>query len=82
MQEDLDKEKKVITKQWAKRDEQIEQPLRLIGAIQNVALVTVPGWLGSIAGLTAMLAGKRKLTPTETGELAHQLGNILQQLKT
>lgn len=64
------------------RDEQIEQPLRLIGAIQNVALVTVPGWLGSIAGLTAMLAGKRKLTPTETGELVHQLGNILQQLKT
>lgn len=60
---------------------QIEQPLRLIGAIQNVALVTVPGWLGSIAALAAMLEGRRKPTPTETGELSNQLRNILQQLK-
>ena len=60
---------------------QIEQPLRLIGAIQNVALVMVPGWLGSIAALTAMLEGRRKPTPTETGELSSQLRNILQQLK-
>ena len=63
------------------REVQIEQPLRLIGAIQNVALVMVPGWLGSIAALTAMLESKRELTPTEAGELAYQLRNILQQLK-
>lgn len=62
------------------RGVQIEQPLRLIGAIQNVALVMVPGWLGSIAALGAMLEGKRKLTPTEAGELAYQLRNIIQQL--
>ncbi|WP_244440084.1 hypothetical protein [Mesorhizobium metallidurans] len=63
------------------REVQIEQPLRLIGAIQNVALVMVPGFLGSIAALTTMLDSNRKLTPTEAGELAYQLRNILQQLK-
>lgn len=63
------------------REIQIEQPLRLIGAIQNVALVTVPGFLGSIASLTTMLDSNRKLTPTEAGELAYQLRNILQQLE-
>lgn len=65
----------------ALRDVQIEQPLRLIGAIQNVALVMVPGWLGSIAALGAMLQSNRTPTPTEAGELAFQLKNILQQLK-
>lgn len=63
------------------RDTQIEQPLRLIGTIQNVALVMMPGWLGSIASLTT-LARERKPTPTEAGELAYQLRNILQQLQT
>ena len=63
------------------RESQIEQPLRLIAAIQNVALVMVPGWLGSIAALTSALATDRKLTPTEAGELAYQLRNIVQQLK-
>lgn len=61
---------------------QIEQPLRLIAAIQNVALVMVPAWLGSIAALTAMLEEKRQVTPTQAGELTHQLRTILQQLKT
>jgi hypothetical protein len=64
------------------RAEQIDQPLRLIAAIQTVALVTVPGWLGSIASLGAMLQSRRIPTPTETGELAYQLKSILQQLKT
>ncbi len=63
------------------REVQAEQPLKLIGAIQNVALVLVPGFLGSIASLTTMLLSNRKLTPTEAGELAYQLRNILQQLK-
>lgn len=61
---------------------QIEQPLRLIGAIQNVALVMVPGWLGSIAALATMLEEKRQVTPTQAGELTYQLRTILQQLKT
>lgn len=63
------------------REVQIEQPLRLIEAIQNVALVMVPGFLGSIAALTTMLDSNRKLTPTEAGELTYQLRSILQQLQ-
>jgi len=63
------------------RETQIEQPLRLIDAIQNVALVMVPGWLGSIASLTVVTQG-RKLTPTEAGELTYQLRKILEQLET
>jgi len=55
------------------REMQIEQPLRLIGAIQNVAIVTVPGYLGSVASLTTMLKSNRSLTPTETGELAYSI---------
>jgi hypothetical protein len=62
------------------RDSQIDQPLRLISAIQNVALVMVPGWLGSIASLTAL--GGRKPTPTEANEIAFQLRKILEQLQT
>lgn len=61
------------------RESQIEQPLRLIGAIQNVALVMVPGFLGSIASLTAL--GGRKPTRTEADEMAFQLRKILEQLQ-
>ncbi len=63
------------------RDIQIEQPLRLVGAIQNVALVMVPGLLGSLASLLTLVRN-RKPTPTEAGELADQLRNILDQLRT
>lgn len=62
------------------RQMQGDHPLRLIGAIQDVALVMVPGWLGSIAALNALRDGRRKPTPTEAGEIAHQLRNILRQL--
>lgn len=64
------------------RAAQIEQPLRLIGVIQNVALVMLPGWLGSIASLSVLSREDRKPTPTEASELARQLRNILEQLKT
>ena len=62
------------------RDAQIDQPLRLIASIQNVALVMVPGWLSSIASLGAMLRRNKKPTQTEAGEIAFQLRNIVQQL--
>jgi hypothetical protein len=62
------------------RENQIEQPLRFISAIQDVALVMVPGWLGSIASLTA-LAG-RKPTPTEAGEMSFQLRKIIEQMNS
>ena len=62
------------------RKSQIEQPLRLVSAIQNVALVMMPGWLGGIASLTGLARG-RNPTPTEAGELTYQLQNILRQLQ-
>jgi len=41
MKEDLDREKKVITKQWAKRDEQIERVMQatvgMYGDMQGIA---------------------------------------------
>ena len=41
MQEDLDKERKVIMKQWAKRDEQIERVMAgtigMYGDLQGIA---------------------------------------------
>lgn len=64
------------------RATQIEHPLRLINAIQNVALVTLPGWLGSIASLFVLVHGQRGLTQTQTGELARQLRTIVEQLQT
>lgn len=63
------------------RSVQIEQPLSLIGVIQNVALVMLPGWIGSVAALTVLAKGRRKPSPTEAGELVYQLEGILEQLK-
>lgn len=63
------------------RQAQTEQPLHLIASIQNVALVLIPAWLGSLAALTAAMRGQQRLTPTEAGEIAYQLRDILQQLK-
>lgn len=63
------------------RETQIEQPLRLISAIQNVALVTLPGWIGSLTALTVLAKGRRRPTQTEAGELAYQLRDIVNQLK-
>ena len=58
---------------------QLEQPLQLIGAIQNVALVTLPGF---IAGLAALLTlNKTKgASPTEAREMSFQLRHLLHQL--
>ena len=45
MQEDLDREKKAITKQWAKREEQIEQVMQatvgMYGDLQGIAGKTI-----------------------------------------
>lgn len=63
------------------REIQIEQPLRLISAIQNVALVTLPGWIGSITAITVLGRERKKPTPTEAGELAYQLRDIITKMK-
>lgn len=55
------------------REIQIEQPIRLIGAIQNVALVVMPAFIGSIASIATLSASKTTISPTEAGELAYRL---------
>ena len=61
------------------REAQVEQPLRLIAAIQDLSLVSLPGWLGALAALETA-AAQRRATPTQAGELAHRLRGILQTL--
>lgn len=65
----------------AMRAAQVEHPLRLVSAIQDVVLVAVPGWLGSAAALSTVRDRNRRPTPTQAGELAHQLQTILQRLE-
>ena len=65
----------------ATREMQIEQPIRMVSAIQHVALVMMPGWLGSIASALTLL-GRKSLTKTEAGELTYQLREIISQLRT
>ena len=47
MQEDLDKERKAITKQWAKREEQIDRVMQstvgMYGDLQGIAGQVVAG---------------------------------------
>lgn len=63
------------------RELQVEQPIRLIGAIQNVALVVMPAFIGSIASITTLGASKTAVSQTEAGELAYRLRDIISQLK-
>jgi hypothetical protein len=60
MKEDLDKEKKVITKQWAKRDEQIERVMQ--------ATVGMYGDMQGIAGKTLQEIEGLELKALESGE--------------
>ncbi len=65
MQEDLDKEKKAITKQWAKREEQIE---RVMGAT-----VGMYGDLQAIAGKSLQEIAGLELTALESNDPTQQL---------
>lgn len=60
------------------RQSQIEQPIRMITAIQNIALVMLPGFLGSIASLVTL---SRRISLTEANELHDQLRIIQTNLK-
>nr|MDQ2668034.1 hypothetical protein [Gemmatimonadota bacterium] len=62
------------------REMQIEQPIRMVKSVQDVALVMMPGFLGGIAS-ALILIGQKRLTPTQAGELTYQLRDILQQLR-
>ncbi len=60
--------------------QQVEQPLVLIKAVQDVALVMLPGFLSTIVGFKTMAQGNRKPTATSVAELNDQLGHIVRKL--
>jgi len=64
------------------REIQIEHPIRMVGAIQNVILVSMPDFLSSIAAINSLAARNRVMSPTEAGELNYKLRDIIEQLKT
>lgn len=64
------------------RSLQAEQPIRMIGAIQDVALVMLPGFVGSMASLCALTTARTPVTPTEAGELAYRLSDLVERLKS
>lgn len=65
MQEDLDREKKAITKQWAKREEQIERVMQ--------ATVGMYGDLQAIAGKSLQEIAGLELTALESKNPIQQL---------
>lgn len=71
----------LIREGGATRRLQLEQPIHIISAIQNVALVMLPAFIGNIASVSA-LSTARTTTPTEAGELAYRLREIIEQLKS
>ena len=60
---------------------QLQQPLDLIGLIQNVALVSLPGLLSGLATLL-VLAKSRGASPTQARELAYQVRALVDQFQT
>lgn len=63
------------------RNMQLEQPVQMIAAIQNVTLVTMPDFLSSLMAIEAMAARRTTVTPTEASELTYKLRDIIRQLK-
>ena len=59
----------------------IEQPLQLIGAIQNVALVRMPGLITEMTSLQAHAKAKHAF-PAEALNMSYRLRDILNQLRT
>ena len=64
------------------RDVQIEQPIRMIGSIQNVMLVSMPQFLSNLAALNSMALRDALVTPTDASELNYKLHDIIRQLKS
>lgn len=59
----------------------VEQPLQLISAIQNVALVRMPGLITEMATLQAHAKAKHAF-PAEALNMSYRLRDILNQLRT
>jgi hypothetical protein len=62
------------------RDLQINYPLRLVAAIQNVALVAMPDVIASITTVVTLAGRDSTLSPTEAGELNYKLRDVLNKL--
>ncbi len=60
---------------------QIDEPIRVISVIQNVVLVLMPGFLGSVAS-KVVLTNNARISPTEAGDLNTSLRTILNHLKS
>ena len=58
---------------------QIEQPLQLIAAIQNVALVSLPGCIAGMSALLALVTTK-SASPTEARDMSYQLRDLIGKL--
>lgn len=63
------------------RSMQLEQPIRMITAIQNVTLVSIPDFLTSLAAIGALAARNTAMTPTDARELNFKLHDIIRQLQ-
>jgi dihydroxyacetone kinase DhaKLM complex PTS-EIIA-like component DhaM len=64
------------------RDIQIEHPIRMVGAIQNVALVAMPDLLTSVAAVTSLAGRASGISRTAAGELKYKIDAIIGQLAT
>lgn len=64
------------------RDIQIEHPVRMASAIQNVALVAMPDLLASIAAITLLAGRASGVSRTAAGEVKYKLDAIIGQLAT
>lgn len=62
------------------RTAQVDRPIRMIAAIQNVTLVSVPDLLTALANLGS-LRTDRSVTPTEASEIGFKLRHITGQLQ-
>jgi len=71
-----------IRSSGAVRDMQLEHPIRMIGAIQNVVLVSMPDFLSSLAAIAALAVRNASITPTQASELNYKLHDVIRQLKT
>jgi hypothetical protein len=60
---------------------QLDQPLQLIAAIQNVALVSLPGCVAGMAALLTLLSTKG-VSPTEARDMSYQLRDLHNRLTT
>jgi len=63
------------------RDRQLDVPIRMVGAIQNVTLVSMPDFLAGLAAIQSLGMQAPSLSPTQARELNYKLQDIVRQLR-